>query len=142
MIIPSVNDSCPRSGPPPFDFSGLHCNNCHSCRSAILVVTSKSDHRNMRAISGIRNFAKSCALVVLGPEARPRTITRGAASGYRICVSPTENPGYLPGTAEPRPKRPTYTIYAGFKAAMPADHTCDHRVMASGYGLENSHPAT
>ena len=59
----------------------------------------------MRAISGIRNFAKSCAVAVLGPEAKPRTIIRGAASGYRICVSPTENLGYLLGTAEPHLQR-------------------------------------
>jgi FkbM family methyltransferase len=36
----------------------------------------------------------------MGSEARPRTILRGLASGYRICVSPTEHLGYLLGTAE------------------------------------------
>jgi FkbM family methyltransferase len=59
----------------------------------------------MRAIPAIRKFAKSCAVAVLGPEVRPRTIIRGAASGYRICVSPTENLGYLLGTAEPHLQR-------------------------------------
>ena len=49
----------------------------------------------------IRNFAKLCIILLLGREARPRTIVRGLASGYRICVSPAENLGYLLGTAEP-----------------------------------------
>ena len=52
-------------------------------------------------MSGIRGFAKAWALLVLGREAKPRTIVRGLASGYRICVSPAENFGYLVGTAEP-----------------------------------------
>jgi FkbM family methyltransferase len=52
-------------------------------------------------MSSIRRFAKSCALVFLGTEAKPRMILRGLASGYRICVSPSKNLGYLLGTAEP-----------------------------------------
>jgi len=55
--------------------------------------------------SGIRRIAKSCAVSVLGREARPRTIVRGLASGYRICVSPAENLGYLVGTDEPHLQR-------------------------------------
>jgi len=53
----------------------------------------------------IRSFAKSCAVFVLGRKTRPRTIVRGLASGYRICVSPAENLGYLLGTAEPHLQR-------------------------------------
>jgi FkbM family methyltransferase len=49
----------------------------------------------------IRTFAKSCIVFLLGSESRPRTIVRGLASGYRICVSPAENLGYLLGTDEP-----------------------------------------
>jgi FkbM family methyltransferase len=52
-------------------------------------------------MSVIRSFAKSCTVLLLGSESRPRTIVRGLASGYRICVSPAENLGYLLGTAEP-----------------------------------------
>jgi FkbM family methyltransferase len=59
----------------------------------------------MTAIPAIRNFAKSCAVALLGREAKPRTIIRGPASGYRICVSPAENLGYLLGTAEPHLQR-------------------------------------
>lgn len=53
----------------------------------------------------IRSFAKSCAVLILGRKTRPRTIVRGLASGYRICVSPTENLGYLLGTYEPHLQR-------------------------------------
>ena len=59
----------------------------------------------MRTIPAIRNLAKSCAIALLGREAKPRTIIRGLASGYRILVSPTENLGYLLGTAEPHLQR-------------------------------------
>ena len=52
-------------------------------------------------MSSIRTIAKSCVVFVLGRESRPRTIVRGLAAGYRICVSPTENLGCLLGTAEP-----------------------------------------
>jgi FkbM family methyltransferase len=52
-------------------------------------------------MSVIRRFAKSCVVLLLGSESRPRRIVRGLASGYRICVSPAENLGYLLGTAEP-----------------------------------------
>jgi FkbM family methyltransferase len=52
-------------------------------------------------MQAIRSFAKSCMVLLLGSESRPRTIVRGLASGYRICVSPAENLSYLLGTAEP-----------------------------------------
>jgi FkbM family methyltransferase len=52
-------------------------------------------------IPAIRNFAKSFILLFLGRETRPRKMVRGLASGYRICVSPSENLGYLLGTSEP-----------------------------------------
>ncbi len=52
-------------------------------------------------MSAIRAFAKSCIVLLLGQESRPRLIVRGLASGYRICVSPAENLGCLVGTAEP-----------------------------------------
>jgi FkbM family methyltransferase len=52
-------------------------------------------------MSAIRRFAKSCIVLVLGRESRPRKIVRGPASGYRIRVSPAENLGYLLGTHEP-----------------------------------------
>jgi len=53
----------------------------------------------------VRRIAKSCVVLVLGRESRPRTIVRGLASGYRICVSPAENLGCLLGTAEPHLQR-------------------------------------
>lgn len=56
-------------------------------------------------MSAIRRIAKACVVLVLGRESRPRTIVRGLASGYRICVSPAENLGYLVGTAEPHLQR-------------------------------------
>jgi Methyltransferase FkbM domain len=52
-------------------------------------------------MSSIRSFAKSCIVLLLGSESRPRKIVRGLASGYRICVSPVERLGYLLGTDEP-----------------------------------------
>lgn len=55
----------------------------------------------MTIVSAIRRLAKSCLVLLLGDERKPRTIVRGLASGYRICVSPAENLGYLFGTAEP-----------------------------------------
>ena len=51
-------------------------------------------------MSAIRKLAKSCVVLLLGSESRPRTILRGLASGYLIFVSPTEHLGYLLGTAE------------------------------------------
>jgi FkbM family methyltransferase len=51
-------------------------------------------------MSAIRTFAKSCIVLVLGRESRPRMIVRGLASGYRIFASPADNLGYLLGTAE------------------------------------------
>lgn len=52
-------------------------------------------------MSAIRRFARSCIVLFLGHESRPRTIVRGPASGYRIRVSPAESLGYLLGTHEP-----------------------------------------
>jgi FkbM family methyltransferase len=52
-------------------------------------------------MSFIRSFAKSCVVLFLGSESRPRTILRGLASGYRICISPAKQLGYLLGTDEP-----------------------------------------
>ncbi|PYX38280.1 MAG: hypothetical protein DMG81_12265 [Acidobacteria bacterium] len=66
----------------------------------------------------IRTLAKSCIVLLLGSESRPRTILRGLARGYRICVSPKENLGYLLGTSEPHLQkiireyvRPGDTVY-------------------------------
>jgi FkbM family methyltransferase len=56
-------------------------------------------------VSAIRNLAKSCAVLLLGRESKPRTIIRGLPSGYRICVSPADNLGYLVGTDEPHLQR-------------------------------------
>jgi hypothetical protein len=53
----------------------------------------------------IRGFAKSCAILLLGREARPRRIFRGLASGYRIRVSPVDHLGYLLGASEPHLQR-------------------------------------
>jgi len=53
----------------------------------------------------LRSLAKSCAVLLLGRETRPRKIVRGLASGYRICVSPTDHLGYLLGTTEPHLQR-------------------------------------
>jgi len=49
----------------------------------------------------IRSFAKSCAVLLLGQESKPRNIVRGLAAGYQMSVSPAENLGYLLGTYEP-----------------------------------------
>ncbi|HEY1270534.1 MAG TPA: FkbM family methyltransferase [Terriglobales bacterium] len=59
----------------------------------------------MRGIPTIRKIAKSGLVFLLGREKRPRTIVRGVARGYRICVSPAENLGYLIGTFEPHLQR-------------------------------------
>jgi FkbM family methyltransferase len=53
-------------------------------------------------MSAIRRFSKSCIVLILGRESRPRKIVRGLACGYRIHVSPAENLGYLLGTYEPQ----------------------------------------
>lgn len=50
---------------------------------------------------GLKRIAKACVVLVLGHKSKPRTIIRGLARGYRICVSPAENLGYLIGTTEP-----------------------------------------
>ena len=49
----------------------------------------------------VRNFARSSIVLVLGKESKPRRILSGLARGYRICVSPADNLGYLLGTDEP-----------------------------------------
>jgi len=51
-------------------------------------------------IPTLRSFAKSCIILWLGRETRPRKIVRGLASGYQICVSPADNLGCLLGTSE------------------------------------------
>ena len=56
-------------------------------------------------IASIRRVAKSSAILFLGREKRPRRILRGLAAGYRICVSPCDNLGYLLGTTEPHLQR-------------------------------------
>ena len=55
----------------------------------------------MNAIQSLRKIAKSCAVLLLGREARPRTILLGLAAGCRIVVSPEVNLGCLIGTTEP-----------------------------------------
>lgn len=54
----------------------------------------------LQAMSIIRNVIKSCLVVLIGRESKPRRIVGGLASGYRICVSPADNLGYLIGTTE------------------------------------------
>ena len=49
----------------------------------------------------VRNFARSCIVLLLGKESKPRRILSGLARGYRICVSPADNLSYLLGTNEP-----------------------------------------
>ncbi len=69
-------------------------------------------------MSAIRRLAKSCIVLLLGSERKPRRILRGLASGYRMCISPKENLGYLLGTSEPHLQkvireyvRPGDTVY-------------------------------
>jgi FkbM family methyltransferase len=52
-----------------------------------------------------RRLAKSIIVTLLGQERRPRKVLRGLAAGYRICVSPRDNLGYLLGTTEPHLQR-------------------------------------
>jgi FkbM family methyltransferase len=56
-------------------------------------------------IPTLRSLAKSCIVLAMGRETRPRRIVRGLASGYRICVSPVDHLGYLLGTSEPHLQR-------------------------------------
>jgi FkbM family methyltransferase len=49
----------------------------------------------------VRNFARSCLVLLLGKESKPRRIFSGLARGYRISVSPADNLSYLLGTNEP-----------------------------------------
>jgi FkbM family methyltransferase len=57
--------------------------------------------RNAPPMAAFRRLVKSCIVLFLGRETKPRRILRGLASGYQICASPAENLGYLFGTAEP-----------------------------------------
>jgi FkbM family methyltransferase len=59
----------------------------------------------MKVMPAIRRFAKSCIVLLWGRERKPRRILRGIAAGYRICVSPADNLGYLLGTDEPHLQR-------------------------------------
>jgi len=56
-------------------------------------------------IPSLRSFAKSCIVLMMGRETRPRKIVRGLASGYRICVSPADHLSFLLGTNEPHLQR-------------------------------------
>ena len=56
-------------------------------------------------IPTLRSLVKSCIVLVLGRETRPRKIVRGLASGYWICVSPVDRLAYLLGTSEPHLQR-------------------------------------
>jgi hypothetical protein len=56
-------------------------------------------------MSAIRNFAKSCIVLLWGAESKPRTILGGLARGYRISVSPAQQLGYMLGTDEPHLQR-------------------------------------
>ena len=56
-------------------------------------------------IPTLRSLAKSCIVLALGRETRPRKIVRGLASGYWIYVSPVDHLGYLLGTTEPHLQR-------------------------------------
>jgi FkbM family methyltransferase len=49
----------------------------------------------------IRNFVRSCIVLLLGQKSEPRRILSGLARGYRMCVSPADNLSYLLGTNEP-----------------------------------------
>jgi FkbM family methyltransferase len=53
----------------------------------------------------LRSLVKSCIVLALGRETRPRKIMRGLASGYWICVSPVDHLAYLLGTSEPHLQR-------------------------------------
>jgi FkbM family methyltransferase len=53
-----------------------------------------------QVMSALRSVAKSCIVLLLGRESRPRRIFGGLASGYRIHVSPVEKLSYLLGTNE------------------------------------------
>lgn len=56
-------------------------------------------------MSTVRSLTKSCAVRILGPEARPHHILRGLALGCRMSVSPAEYLSYIAGTAEPHLQR-------------------------------------
>src|SRR5262249_22603146 len=62
------------------------------------IPANKTDNEN--PLAKLRNIAKSCAVLLLGRETKPRRIFRGLASGYRIGVSPAQNLSYLIGIAE------------------------------------------
>ena len=67
----------------------------HACRHFPRVIQGN------QAMSVVRRFAKSCAVLLLGKETKPRRILSGLASGYRISVSPAEKLSYLLGLDEP-----------------------------------------
>src|SRR5579859_6422221 len=46
------------------------------------------EQKGVEAVSRIRKIAKSCAVLILGKECKPRRVLRGLASGYRMIVSP------------------------------------------------------
>lgn len=56
-------------------------------------------------IPTLRSLVKSCIVLALGRESRPRKIVRGFASGCWICVSPADRLAYLLGTSEPHLQR-------------------------------------
>lgn len=60
---------------------------------------------NQIQVSAIRSLTKLCVVSILGRESRPRTILRGLAAGYTICISPAENLACLVGSAEPHLQR-------------------------------------
>jgi FkbM family methyltransferase len=51
-------------------------------------------------MSVLRSLAKKTAVLFLGSDSKPRRIVGGLPSGYLINVSPSDNLGYLIGTAE------------------------------------------
>jgi FkbM family methyltransferase len=53
-------------------------------------------------MSRIRQIAKSSVVLLFGRKKKARKILGGLAAGFRICVSPSENLGYLLGTTERR----------------------------------------
>ena len=70
------------------------------CRQSLRFAIFRSSWYKATWVISIRRFAKSCIVFLMGRESRPRTIIRGLGAGYRICVSPAENLGYLLGTHE------------------------------------------
>jgi FkbM family methyltransferase len=65
------------------------------------IEAANLQQEGVEAVSTIRKIAKSCAVLILGRECKPRRVLRGLASGYRMIVSPTDRLSYLVGTYEP-----------------------------------------